>query len=507
MENRHYLDGKSLTLDTVEKVLNRQLYISLAPEAADRMLRAHSFIQNAIKDNQVIYGVTTGFGSLANRVVDNKDTATLQLNLIRSHAIGTGPVVDPRIVRCMLLLRVNCIASGCSGVSAATVRTLLDVLNKDVLPEVFEQGSVGASGDLVPLSHMVLGLLGEGRIRDPADGIYKDARAMLDKYDIAPLRLGAKEGLALNNGTQFITSYLVESLILAKRVASAGIVAAALTLEMLHGTSAAYDERIHAVRPHSGQVRVAEAMRHLLLPKSAIALTLVSNVQEAYSLRCVPQIQGTVLDLLEAVQRVVDVEINSVNDNPLLFVSDGDVVSGGNFHGQYPAVAADQLALAMTILANVSERRLERLVNGNINICKGDSKKHLPSFLVDGVGLNSGTMILQYQAAGLVAENRHLAAPSCVHSIPTCENTEDMVSMGGWSARKALLTARNTARVVAAELYAGALASHYTEALTTPPLQRVIADIAPQRMTEDRYFKAEVDRVVEMVESGKWCEL
>ena len=503
----HYLTGHSLDLDIVEQVMNRTgITVAMSQEAVARIKRAHAFIQEAAQQNKVIYGVTSGFGSMSNRVIDYKDTAQLQVNLIRSHAIGTGDPVGPEIVRCMLLLRLNCFAHGCSGVSLATVNTLLDALNKDVLPLVPEQGSVGASGDLVPLSHMVLGLMGEGMVRDPADNLFYEAKVVLEKYGVTPLHLGAKEGLACNNGTQFLSSFLIQSLILAKRVARAGLVASALTLEMLHGTSAAFDARIQEVRPHPGQVQVAADLRELLSPPSEIAQTLVKNVQEAYSLRCIPQIHGPIHDMLEQVEKVVLVEMNSVNDNPALFFDEdgvGSVISGGNFHGQYPAVAGDQLALAMSILANVSERRLERLVNGNINIAKGSDKKHLPSFLVDNAGLNSGTMILQYMAASLAAENRHLAAPACVHSIPTCENQEDHVSMGAWACRKALQTAKNAARVVAAELYAGGLASFYTAAKTTPALEKVIADIHPVRMTEDRYYKEEFDVVVDLVERGQ----
>jgi len=497
------LTGDSLSLEDVDVVMSRKqpFVVSMDADAHLRILESYTFIQNAAKSGKVIYGVTTGFGSLNNQVIAPADTALLQLNLIRSHAIGTGPAVAPPIVRGMLLLRLNCIAKGCSGVSLATVDTLIAALNNDVLPEVPEQGSVGASGDLCPLSHLMLGLIGEGRVLNPSSGRFEDAASVLQQFGIKPLVLGAKEGLALNNGTQFITSYLAQAYILASRVLEAGTIASALTLEMLHGTARAFDERISAVRPHSGQIAIAKQLREYLSPQSQIAKELVKNVQEAYSLRCIPQIHGTVLDLLQQAQTILNVEINSANDNPLIFGN--EVLSGGNFHGQYPALASDLIAIAMSTLANVSERRLERLVNGNINIDKGQAKKHIPSFLVDNAGLNSGLMILQYQAAALAAENRHLAAPASVHTIPTCENQEDVVSMGGWSARKALQSSKNCARVVAAELYAGAMASHYTEQKTTEFLQQIIGKINPVRMTVDRYFKPEVDAVVHLVEDGQ----
>lgn len=496
------LTGDSLSLDDLDVVMSRTqpFFVAMHADAYSRIVQSCTFIQEAAKSGKVIYGVTTGFGSLSSQVIAASDTALLQLNLIRSHAIGTGPAVTPAIVRSMLLLRLNCIAKGCSGVSLATVETLLAALNKDVLSEVPEQGSVGASGDLCPLSHLMLGLIGEGRILNPKSGKFEDAAAVLQEFEIKPLVLGAKEGLALNNGTQFITSYLAQAYILANRALYAGTIASALTLEMLHGTATAFDERISAVRPHAGQVAVAQQLRGYLSPPSQIAKELVKNVQEAYSLRCVPQIHGTVFDLLQQVQTILCVEINSANDNPLIFGN--EVLSGGNFHGQYPALASDLLAIAMSTLANVCERRLERLVNGNVNIDKGQAKKHIPSFLVDNAGLNSGMMILQYQAAALAAENRHLAAPASIHTIPTCENQEDVVSMGGWSARKALQSAKNCARVVAAELYAGAMASHYTEQKTTDFLQQIIGKINPVRMTVDRYYKPEVDAVVKLVEDG-----
>lgn len=506
------LNGSNLTLSQVHDVMHRHSgKVTVDPEALKRVDLAQKFILNAVTDNKVIYGVTTGFGSMCDRCICPDDAAKLQVNLIRSHAIGTGNPVPPEVVRTMLLLRINCIAKGNSGVSVDNLQTLLDALNQDVLPEVFEQGSVGASGDLCPLSHLMLGLMGEGRIRHPKTGQFEDASNVLKEFSIRPLCLGAKEGLALNNGTQFITSYLAWAYDVAVKAQEAGIVAGALTLEMLHGTSKAYDARIAKVRPHLGQVLVAAEFRDLLTEPvgrtSEINQKYATNrVQEAYSLRCGPQIHGPIMDLLTQVKSILEVEINSANDNPLLFPEDDVVLSGGNFHGQYPAIGADLLALAMSTLANLSERRLERLVNGEINLHKkpdGTRGKHLPSFLVDDAGLNSGVMILQYQSAALAAENRHLANPASVHTIPTCENCEDIVSMGGWGSRKALQSARNAIRVVSAELYACGLASHYTPEKTTPQLQEVLNKLNVPRMTNDRYYKPELDRIVNLVESGE----
>lgn len=504
------LDGSSLTISDVIKVMKREIHsFTLDETAISRVKKAHSFVLDAVKEKKIIYGVTTGFGSMCDTCISPEQASELQVNLIRSHAIGTGDPVPPPIVRGMLLLRVNCILKGNSGVSFDNLTTLIGALEKDVLPEVPEQGSVGASGDLCPLSHLMLGLMGEGRILDPRKKTYEPADQVLRDYQIEPLRLGPKEGLALNNGTQFITSYLTWAYHHADLALRVGVIAGALTLEMLHGTSKAYDQRIMDVKPHPGQAKVATALRFMLHGGSSeISSKYAANrVQEAYSLRCCPQILGPVVDLLKQVQTTLEVEINSANDNPLLFPEDEAVLSGGNFHGQYVAIAADLLALGMATLANLSERRLERLVNGNINLHRqpdGTMGKHLPSFLVEDAGVNSGTMILQYQVAALAAENRHLAAPASVHTIPTCENVEDMVSMGGWAARKALQSAKNAIRVVAAEIYANGLASHFTPEKTTSSLQEVLTDIGVTKMTKDRYYKPELDRIVQLVESGKW---
>ena len=504
------LTGNTLTLQDVLQVMKRQgVTVTISHEAMKRIQDAHTMIIKAVSEGKVIYGVTTGFGSMCDTCISPEQAGQLQVNLIRSHAIGTGNAVPTEIVRSMLLLRLNCIAKGHSGVSPANVAILLDALNKDVLPEVFEQGSVGASGDLCPLSHMILGLIGEGRIRNPRTGQHEDAASVLKEHNITPMVLGPKEGLALNNGTQFITSYLVWAYNLASSAQSHGIIAGALTLEMLHGTSKAYDTRITEVKPHPGQVDVTNELNKLLLhdgPSEIARKYAAKRVQEAYSLRCGPQIMGPVEDILMSVHKTLLVEINSANDNPLLFPGENNtVLSGGNFHGQYISIAADQLALAMATLANLSERRLERLVNGNINLHRqadGTMAKHLPSFLVEDAGLNSGTMILQYQVAALAAENRHLATPASVHTIPTCENCEDIVSMGGWAARKAYQSAQNCVRVVAAELYAGGLAAAFTPEKTTLPLQKILADMNVRRMDQDRYYKPELDRIVAMVESN-----
>lgn len=506
--------------DVINVMKNPAVKVSFSKEIADNIEDAHAFIQAQMQEKSVIYGVTTGFGSLKNISIPSDKVKELQINLIRSHAIGTGEPVANDIVRSMLLLRSNCIAQGHSGVSLRNANILLDALNKNVIPYVPCQGTVGASGDLSPLSFMILALMGESQLWDPEVGSFQPSAQVMKKFNIDMLELGAKEGLALNNGTQFMTSILIKSLAMAVDVLHNANMAVALTTEMLLGTSKALDPRIHQVRPHPGQILTAAEIRNYVLPASEITNKHSKGlVQEAYSIRCVPQVHGLVHDTLQFVSNVLEKEINSANDNPLIFVRReyaedkttyklvGDVVSGGNFHGQYPASAADYLGIAMATLANISERRLERLVNGSLDNRNKDGKKHIPSFAVEDAGVNSGLMILQYMAAGITAENRQLANPGSVHSIPTCENSEDHVSMGGWACRKGLTMTENTAKVVACEIYAAKMASFYVKEKTTPCLQNVLNRMPFPQMTVDRFYKPEYDQVLEMVKTNTLLEI
>ena len=475
-------------VDFYNVVVNRY-QVQLSDEAKQRIMTCRDVVDKLIEDKKVVYGITTGFGSLSTKAVDHNDLDLLQENLIKSHAIGTGEPVKAEIVRGMLLLRLTCIAHGVSGVSIETAETLVDALNKNFISRVPCQGTVGASGDLAPLSHMVLGLMGEGKAL--WNGKYIDAAQVLKSLKITPLKLRAKEGLALNNGTQFMTSHMALALYNAKRLIKLSNLIAAMTIEALHGVHHAFDPRIHELKPHKGQIAVAKEILSYLTPLSDINKKHTKGrVQDAYSLRCIPQVHGSALDIINFVEEHILIEMNSVNDNPLII--DGEAISGGNFHGMSIASCGDMLALAMSYLCNISERRLDRLLSSHSN-------GFLPSLLSNNLGLNSGLMIVQYASAGITAETRHLAAPASVHTIPTCEGVEDVVSMGGWSARKALTTIDNTYKVLAYELLAACRALDFTEEQTTPQLLEVCNKVRAMlpEMQQDSYIAEEYETIVE----------
>jgi histidine ammonia-lyase len=504
--------------DVLSVMLNPSIQVSYSSEVLEKITLAHDFIQQKVDEKAVVYGVTTGFGSMKDVPIPMDKVHQLQLNLIRSHAIGAGNPVPLYIVRGMLLLRATCIAQGHSGVSVKNANILLDALNKNVIPYVPEQGTVGASGDLSPLSFMILALIGEGQAWNPSTSKFEPSAEVMKQFNIDTIQMKAKEGLALNNGTQFMTSNLIYALYIALKALAAANLGVALTTEMLHGTSKALDHRVHEARGQIGQIETAEEIAHYVNPPSERAVKYAQKlVQEAYSLRCAPQVHGPVKETLSFVRSILEKEINSANDNPLIFVEkvpiddgyalEGTVISGGNFHGQYLATAADYLGIAMSTLTNVSERRLERLINSSLDNRNPGGKKHIPSFAVEDAGLNSGLMILQYMAAGIAAENRQLANPGSVHSIPTCENSEDFVSMGGWACRKAVIMATNASKVIACEIYAGKMSSFFASEKTTESLERVLASMNFEKFIVDRHYQNEYDKVLEMVLNGKLIEV
>ncbi len=438
------LDGESVTLEDIVRVaLDPAVRVELDSEAVVRMRQSRAVVDDWVERGAVVYGITTGFGEFANVTIDRADLVRLQENLIRSHAAGAGEPIDPEIMRAMMALRVNALAKGYSGVRVETVETLISMLNANLIPAAPMQGSVGSSGDLVQLSHLVLAAMGEGRLWK--DGSIVPSGPELHAAGIAPLSLGAKEGLALINGTQMMGAFGVMAWWRGERLARMADIIAALSVEALKGTDRAYDERLHAVRPHPGQGRVAANLRRLIAG-SEIRESHRHNddrVQDAYSLRCIPQIHGASRDAIDYVGRVLSIEINSATDNPLIFVEGNEPIEGGNFHGQPLALALDFLAIAVAELANVSERRTERMVNGALS--------RLPRFLTSVGGLNSGYMIAQYTAASIVSENKVLAHPASVDSIPTSANQEDHNSMGSIAAQKALRVVNNLAPVLAIE--------------------------------------------------------
>jgi histidine ammonia-lyase len=447
----HILDGSQLTIPQVFDLANETAHAKLSSTAKRKILRARELVKRWTDNGEVVYGVTTGFGEFANVRVKPKDIEQLQKNLIFSHAAGAGDPLPVEVVRAMMALRINALAKGFSGIRLSTVELLLEMLNRDIVPVIPSQGSVGASGDLVQLAHLVLAMMGKGKIyqkekRQRTKYKLVDANAALRKNGLRPVKLTAKEGLALINGTQMMTAYAALAVHQAKRLAKIADIAAAISVEALRGSDTAFDERIHRLRPYKGQLAVAKNMRRLMHSSELRESHRCNDarVQDAYSMRCIPQVHGASRDAIDYVYDNVSIEINSANDNPLIFPEDGIHLEGGNFHGQPMALAMDFLAIALSELANISERRTERLVNGSLS--------GLPRFLTPNGGLNSGLMIAQYTAASLVSENKVLAHPASVDSIPTSANQEDHNSMGSISAQKAWRVLKNAQTVLAIEL-------------------------------------------------------
>jgi histidine ammonia-lyase len=450
------LTGDGLTLDDAERILRGQVErLSLAPAARKRVERARRCLETLIAGGGAIYGVNTGFGKLANQRIEPDEVLALQENLLRSHAVGMGPLLSIAVSRLALTLRIQALAKGYSGVSLALLDTLVEMYNRGVVPAIPEQGSVGASGDLAPLAHLALVVMGEGHafVTRPMAAVARlkplSGRAALRRVRIRPHRPLAKEGLSLINGTQVSTAILAEALVRSRHLAKVADVAGAVTVEATRSSQRPFDPRVQAIRPHPGQAACAANLRRLLADSAIMASHAdCAKVQDAYSLRCMPQVHGTLRDALDHVTRVVECEMNSATDNPLVFADTGEVISGGNFHGQPVALAADLLAAAVTNLGSICERRVENLVNPDLS--------GLPGFLTPHPGLNSGMMLVQVLAAALVSESKTLSFPASVDSIPTSANREDHVPMSTNAARKCRAVVQNTTRVVACELLCGA---------------------------------------------------
>ncbi|CAK6978392.1 histidine ammonia-lyase-like [Scomber scombrus] len=464
------LDGNSLTIADLVSLGQGLFKIKLTHVAEEGIKKGREVIDTFIREDRVVYGVNTGFGKFARTLIPKEQLAQLQENLVRSHCAGVGTPLSVERTRMLLVLRINVLAKGHSGVSMETIGAMIKAFNASCLSWVPEQGTVGASGDLAPLAHLTLGLMGEGKMWSPQSG-WADAKAVLEGHGLKPIVLKPKEGLALINGTQLISSLGSEAVERAIAVTRQADVIAALTLEALKGTTKAFDSAIHAVRPHPGQMEVAERLRSILDSKifpSQISESQKSfdRVQDAYTLRCIPQVHGVVNDTITFVHKVISTELNSATDNPLVFAETGQTISGGNFHGEYPAKALDYLAIAVHELGSISERRIERLVNPSLS--------ELPAFLVKEGGLNSGFMIAHCTAAALVSENKALCHPASIDSLSTSAATEDHVSMGGWAARKALRVVEHVEQVLAIELLAACQALEFLRPLkSTAPLEKV----------------------------------
>ena len=432
----------------------------MLPPAARRQVReARALIESWIDGRETVYGVTTGFGEFSNVRISRENIELLQENLIMSHAAGAGEFLPPEIVRAMMVLRINALAKGFSGVRLETLQLLVDMVNKRIMPAIPSQGSVGASGDLVQLAHMVLSMMGRGRVLRGTAGDVVASSLVLKKHGLKPVRLTAKEGIALINGTQMMTAFAALAVHQAVELCKVADIAAAITVEALRGSDTQFDERIHRLRPYKGQLAVAKNMRRMMKGSEIRESHRFDDprVQDAYSIRCIPQVHGASRDAVDYVHGIVSIEINSANDNPLIIPKDRVHLEGGNFHGQPIALAMDFLAIALAELANISERRIERLVNGSLS--------GLPRFLTTNGGLNSGLMIAQYTAASIVSENKVLCHPGSVDSIPTSANQEDHNSMGSISAQKGWKVLKNAQTVLAIELLCACQGLDFTRRL------------------------------------------
>jgi histidine ammonia-lyase len=501
-----HINGNDLTLEAVREValIADRRPVLLAPDAREAVESARAVVDAVVANNKLAYAITTGVGQLSDVRIAGDQIRELQVNLVRSHAAGVGEPLSVAETRAMMLLRANSLAKGCSGVRPVVIDTLCEFLNRGVTPMVPSQGSVGASGDLAPLAHLALALIGEGECIDDKGARIAAADA-LNQAQIKPLVLEAKEAISLINGTQGMLAVGTLALLAAEILVDTADVLGALCCDALKGTDVAFDERIHQARPHSGQLKSAANLRRVL-EGSQIRESHrdCGKVQDAYSLRCIPQVHGAARDTLAHCRDVFEVEVNSAVDNPLVFVRDasqaeGDIISGGNFHGQPLAFALDFLAIALTALAGISERRLERLVNPALN-------EGLPPFLAAGAGLNSGFMLPQVTAASLVSENKVLAHPASADSITTSGNKEDYVSMGMTAAMKLTRIVANTRNVLAIEAMAVAQALDFLAPLKTSKrgqaAHAAIRAVCPT-MVKDRVMYQDFTRLAELIASGK----
>jgi histidine ammonia-lyase len=503
-----HINGNDLMLEAVREVARTDIRQSvlLAPDAREAVNRARAVVDALVEQNKISYAITTGVGKLSDVHIVGDQVRELQVNLIRSHAVGVGEPLAISDTRAMMLLRANSLAKGNSGVRAITIDTICEMLNRGVTPMVPSQGSVGASGDLAPLAHLALALIGEGECFDEKGTRMASAEA-LKRAQIKPLVLEAKEAVSLINGTQAMLAIGTLMLLAAERLVDTADVIGAMACDALKGTNVAFDERIQKARPHAGQIKTAANLRRLL-EQSEIRESHrdCDRVQDAYSLRCIPQVHGAVRDTLVHCRTVFEIETNSAVDNPLVFVKnpktmdgEGEVLSGGNFHGEPLAFALDFLAIALSALAGISERRLERMVNPALS-------EGLPPFLASGAGMNSGFMMPQVTAAALVSENKVLAHPASVDSITTSGNKEDFVSMGMTAANKLKRVVENTRNTLAIEAMAAAQAIDFLAPLkTSKPLQQAHAAIRSvcATMEKDRVMYQDFARIAELIASGK----
>lgn len=487
----HIISNNKLTIERVQQIIERGETLELSKESISAIEKCRKYLDTKMEDiGRPVYGVTTGFGSLCNITVPAEDLSQLQHNLVMSHACGTGPEVRPAIVKLMLLLKIQSLSYGYSGVQLITVQRLIDMFNNDILPIVYQQGSLGASGDLAPLAHMCLPLIGMGQVI--YKGELREAAELWKELGWEPIKLQSKEGLALLNGTQFMSAHAVWSLIQAERLSDWADKIGAMSLEAFDGRIEPFYPQVHQVRAHQGQIDTAARMLELLDGSELIKRPKI-HVQDPYSFRCIPQVHGASKDTIRYVKSVIEIEINSATDNPTVFPDEDLIISAGNFHGQPIAIPMDMLAIALSELSNISERRTYKLISG---------QRGLPNFLVAKPGLNSGFMIPQYTAASIVSQSKTLCMPSSADSIPSSQGQEDHVSMGANAATKLVRVVDNTERVLAIELFNTAQALEFRRpAKTSPILEEIYAEFRKcvPFIDDDTYMHPHIESSIEFL--------
>lgn len=495
----YQIDGNNLTIEQIYKISiakKGEILVELTDESKNKILASRKYVDNIVKVGKPVYGINTGFGALSSKFIKENELETLQYNLIRSHCTGVGNPFSRQITRAIMLLRANCLASGFSGVSLSCVDLLLEFINNDITPIVPEKGSVGASGDLAPLSHIALCLIGEGNVE--FQGKTVSSEFAIHQIGKEPATLKAKDGLALINGTAVMAALGSLAVYETKRLVKIADISTALTLEAVRGTKAAYDYDISLLKPHPGQLAVSKNLNKLLQEVSEIAQSHIDcgKVQDPYSLRCVPQVHGAVRQTLRHAEEVLNYELNSVTDNPLIFIEKDKVVSGGNFHGEAIALVMDYLAMGLSELANIAERRVEKMMNPSFS--------DLPAFLIKESGLNSGLMIAHVTMAALASENKYLCHPASVDSIPTSTDKEDHVSMGVTSGRKLHEVLKNVKACLAIEFLCNTQGIYLLRPLkTNSALESVYALIRShvKPIDNDRVFGTDIDNICKLVDN------
>lgn len=493
MDNTHYICTEVLSLQSLQEIVLQHKLLALSDEAKVNIQKCRDYLDKKMASkSKPIYGINTGFGALCNVKISKENLSKLQENLVKSHACGTGDEVPTEIVKLMLLLKIQSLSYGHSGIQLQTVERLVDFYNNDVLPVIYTQGSLGASGDLAPLAHLALPLLGEGEVNFEGKRIHSGE--VLKRFDWQPIVLQSKEGLALLNGTQFMSAYGVYVLMKARKFSYLADLIGAISLEAFDGRIEPFHELIHFIRPHKGQIVTANRVKGFL-EGSEIISQVKKHVQDPYSFRCIPQVHGASKDAIDYVQNVFKTEINSVTDNPNIFIESDQIISGGNFHGQPLALALDFLAIALAELGSISERRTFQLVSG---------LRNLPAFLVDNPGLNSGLMIPQYTAASIVSQNKQLATPSSVDSIVSSNGQEDHVSMGANGATKALKVMENLERILAIELMNASQAIEYRRPLKSGDFVEMFLKSYREEVAlvkEDRILHYDIEKTITFLKS------